>query len=367
MKAPRYHQDSVHAMRLVFAVAALMLAVAWASATRAQEPAGGEADRIHISASAAAGALIEKSPPVYPPIAKAAGVQGTVVLDVTIDKTGAVEDLKVVSGHPMLQQAALDAVKTWRYKPFQLNGDPVTAETTVNVIFALAPEGNNGGPAEPPAATGAASAAGEKPAFRVGGQSIAIPAPTGEMIEVGSDHRVLFEVIVPDVNRLVAAFLLQKDAAALGNSSSGVLTPYALVEVLRQGEFAEISGGDFKQLSTQMGQQLGAIMESSSKETQEEFDRRMKALNLDEKITYGQPVMLGTLFAEDNASGFGILAPVTMNGTSAKMVAAVILFRAKGRILFAYLYAKYESEATTDWVRKVSRQWADAILSANEE
>jgi protein TonB len=81
--------------------------------------------------------LIQKTTPIYPPIAKAARVQGTVVLQAQISKQGTIENLHVISGPAMLQQAALDAVKTWRYKPYLLNGEPVEVETTVNVIFTV--------------------------------------------------------------------------------------------------------------------------------------------------------------------------------------------------------------------------------------
>jgi protein TonB len=74
---------------------------------------------------------------MYPPIAKAARVSGTVVLQATISKTGAIENLTVTSGPAMLQQAALDAVRTWRYRPYLLNNEPVEVQTTVNVIFTL--------------------------------------------------------------------------------------------------------------------------------------------------------------------------------------------------------------------------------------
>jgi protein TonB len=74
---------------------------------------------------------------MYPPIAKAARVQGTVVLQATISKTGTIEGLHVISGPAMLQQAAMDAVRSWRYRPYLLNGDPVEVETTVNVVFTL--------------------------------------------------------------------------------------------------------------------------------------------------------------------------------------------------------------------------------------
>jgi len=93
--------------------------------------------KVNISAGVAVGMLIQKTPPIYPPIAKAARVSGTVVLQATISKTGSIENLHVVSGPAMLQQAALDAVKTWRYRPYLLNNEPVEVETTVNVIFTL--------------------------------------------------------------------------------------------------------------------------------------------------------------------------------------------------------------------------------------
>jgi protein TonB len=80
---------------------------------------------------------LRKTIPVYPPIAVAARVEGTVILQATIAKAGTIENLRVVSGPAMLQQAALDAVKNWVYRPYLLDGEPVEVETTVNVVFAL--------------------------------------------------------------------------------------------------------------------------------------------------------------------------------------------------------------------------------------
>ena len=90
-----------------------------------------------VSSGVATGLLIHKVPPAYPPIAKAARVSGTVVLQVTITKTGNVQDLHVVSGPPMLRQSAIDAVRTWRYKPYKLDNKPIDVETTINVVFSL--------------------------------------------------------------------------------------------------------------------------------------------------------------------------------------------------------------------------------------
>jgi protein TonB len=93
--------------------------------------------KVNISGGVAAGMLLQKTVPTYPPIAKAARVSGTVILQATISKTGTITNLKVVSGPAMLQGAATDAVRSWRYRPYLLNGEPVEVETTVNVVFTL--------------------------------------------------------------------------------------------------------------------------------------------------------------------------------------------------------------------------------------
>jgi len=91
--------------------------------------------RVALSSGVASGLLIQKTLPVYPAIAKAAQVAGTVVLQATISKAGTIQNLHVLSGPSMLRQSALDAVGTWRYRPYLLNGQPVEVETTVSVVF----------------------------------------------------------------------------------------------------------------------------------------------------------------------------------------------------------------------------------------
>jgi protein TonB len=93
--------------------------------------------KIAISSGVATGLLIQEVRPMYPPIAKAARQSGTVVLQATISKSGTIQNLKVVSGNAMLQSAALDAVRQWRYRPYMLNGEPVEVDTTINVVFNL--------------------------------------------------------------------------------------------------------------------------------------------------------------------------------------------------------------------------------------
>jgi protein TonB len=90
-----------------------------------------------IGGNVQAANLINAVKPVYPPLAKMARQQGTVKFEATISKDGTIEDLKVVSGPPLLIPAAMEAVKQWKYKPTLLNGDPVEVLTTIDVNFSL--------------------------------------------------------------------------------------------------------------------------------------------------------------------------------------------------------------------------------------
>ena len=83
------------------------------------------------------GNLIYKVQPIYPPLARVAHIQGAVMLRAVISRRGTIENLQVISGHPMLVRAAMDAVLQWRYRPYVLNGDPVEVETQVTVNFSL--------------------------------------------------------------------------------------------------------------------------------------------------------------------------------------------------------------------------------------
>ena len=81
--------------------------------------------------------MIKKVQPQYPPLAKSARVQGTVEFTAVISKEGKIENLKLVRGHPLLVNAAKEAVLQWRYKPTMLNGEPVEVVTDIIVNFTL--------------------------------------------------------------------------------------------------------------------------------------------------------------------------------------------------------------------------------------
>jgi len=107
------------------------------SSTPVAVPKVATPQRVRVSQGVSAGLLVRKVNPNYPPLARQARIQGQVILRAVISKDGSIEGLTLVSGHPMLAPAAIDAVKQWKYKPYLLNGEPVEVDTEVLVNFTL--------------------------------------------------------------------------------------------------------------------------------------------------------------------------------------------------------------------------------------
>ncbi len=146
--------NRVRRFALLAACAALGLATCCSALAFGLHPAAFPAaatpapQKVYISSGVAASRRIAGETPVYPPDAKKARIQGTVVLNATINRKGKVEKVDVVSGPQQLQQSSLDAVRTWRYKPYLLDGKTVAVHTQINVVYSL---GDGPGIPPPPA------------------------------------------------------------------------------------------------------------------------------------------------------------------------------------------------------------------------
>lgn len=113
---------------------ALVLVAGLTLAAMAQEPA----KQVRVGGDVQQAKLLRNTAPVYPVLAKRGRIEGTVKLQAVISKDGEVQKLETLSGHPVLSQAATDAVKQWKYRPTLLNGEPVEVITVIEVVFKLA-------------------------------------------------------------------------------------------------------------------------------------------------------------------------------------------------------------------------------------
>jgi protein TonB len=107
------------------------------SSTPVAVPKAVTPQRVRVSQGVTQGLLLRRIQPNYPPLARQARIQGSVLLQAEISKDGSIENLHLISGHPMLAPAAIEAVKQWKYKPYVLNGEPVEVETQITVNFTL--------------------------------------------------------------------------------------------------------------------------------------------------------------------------------------------------------------------------------------
>lgn len=207
----------------------------------------------------------------------------------------------------------------------------------------------------------------ETPTYRSGLKSIAIPPPTSDLNEVGSDYRVLLDTAVPYGNRLIAAYLLDADAANLRAGVTKGASRYAVVETLRGAEFAELDASSFQQISATLAKQYGTSQESplDMKSQQDELNHKRKAVGATDEITLDKPVQLGAFFSKPDAFCFGSIAVISGSGSSVKMVSASTTLRVQNRLLYTFVFAAYTGDDSVQWVRKTSEQWADAILKAN--
>ncbi|MGH9795841.1 MAG: energy transducer TonB [Candidatus Acidiferrales bacterium] len=118
----------------VSAVLSLGLAI-FAGSAFAQEQE--EVKRVRVGGDVQQAKLLKSNPPAYPVLARRARIEGTVRLQAVISKDGSVRKVEVISGHAVLAQAASEAVQQWRYKPTELNGEPVEVVTNIDVVFKL--------------------------------------------------------------------------------------------------------------------------------------------------------------------------------------------------------------------------------------
>jgi hypothetical protein len=204
--------------------------------------------------------------------------------------------------------------------------------------------------------------------YMIGNVPILIPSPVPQLTEVGPDYRMVLEVLVPDLHRLVAAFTPPGADLTLKKKGPKALSEYALVEVLRQAESTDVPPADFNKLVDAVARQMGTLVATSRTAQETEVNRKLKGLNLDaDALSADKPLHLGCLFSEPDAYGYGLVMPVPANGTTTAMVMGMSMVRTRNRVLFTYTYAAYKDQNTLKWIHSITEDWADAILSANRQ
>lgn len=202
--------------------------------------------------------------------------------------------------------------------------------------------------------------------MKAGGVELVLPAPSPGFAEVGDRLRTgVFELLAPSSNRLLSAYL---PAQYLADARAGKIAPtmdtYAMVQVPRRAEYADCTPEAFDSVLKGLVGGGPKLDTPEVKASLDEISLRLKALG-GKPIELGRPEMLGTIFQKKDAAAMAMLLSMKQGENAATMACGLAVFRVRQRLVFAYLYQKYGSPESVDWIRKNIEAWADAILAKN--
>jgi hypothetical protein len=203
------------------------------------------------------------------------------------------------------------------------------------------------------------------PEVKAGGVLLVLPAPPGDVVEVGDKLRsMFFELLVPGTNRLLTAYAPPSKIDIIGKVKDPGLDWYGMIEVPRPMEYTDFTPDAFERVINAMDSSSGKVAGEQAGDTMAEINLRLKQLGA-KPIEVGHPEMLGGLFRVTDAAGYGMLIAMKQEDKSLTMANGMAVLRVKQRLVFAYIYRKFESPETVALVRKDLRSWADSILAAN--
>lgn len=202
--------------------------------------------------------------------------------------------------------------------------------------------------------------------INVGGVSIKIPQIDSNFVEVGDENRKNMEILVPNTNKLLSAYVLTKDFPFLstGSNDENYMSSYAMIEVGKIIESVLVNSELFDKLVNFIGK--NDIFKSDNiKESEKEINRRLETID-SSKVKIGQPTPLGCFFSKKDLYGQGNLMAYEENGTTKVKAALLILVHVKTRCIMLYIYSNYKGNDTLNWLRNIGEKWGDKILKANQ-
>jgi len=210
----------------------------------------------------------------------------------------------------------------------------------------------------------------------VGGTEISIPAPEGfhEISKLSSETRDHFETFTPPDNRLLGVFLLEEDLGLLMKDETPDVRRYMLLQSYRKLEDYDLSRREFDELADSIKEQNNSLMQEVKREVESLLAATSEKLSEEYQTSVAfqvsNSVPLGVFLERRNAIGYANLTKyetaIEDEVENSTMIMSISLLRLKNRLLYAYVYERYETQESIDWVRKTSTQWAKAMLEANQ-
>ncbi len=211
--------------------------------------------------------------------------------------------------------------------------------------------------------------------IKIGKKNIYVPAPAGfhEISRLSPETRKLSETMTPPNNRLLAVFVSESDLGRIMKEESPEFGRYMFLQVYRKFENTDASSVLFRQFVDQIKKEQEILLEKVRYKVGPLLDnatgKLSKDLGISMKMKVGEQVSLGVFMEENDAVGFAVLSKVQVSVEGEKLdhliVSGVAIIRAKGKILYAYIYSNYQTQEDLEWIRNTLRRWVDKILISN--
>lgn len=202
--------------------------------------------------------------------------------------------------------------------------------------------------------------------INVGGVTIKIPLIDSSFVEVGFTNRKNMEILVPNTNKLLCAYVLAKDLPYLltGSNNENCLSKYSMIEVEKTLESKYVNSADFVTLVNYI-KKNDIFKIDMIKGAEKEINGRLEKLDLSH-LKLGQPTPLGCFFSKKDLFGQGFLMAYEENGVTKVTAKLSILIHVKTRYIMIIINSYYKGNETIKWLRIVGEKWGDKILKANQ-
>lgn len=211
-----------------------------------------------------------------------------------------------------------------------------------------------------PAATGDVACSA-----KAGDVAISIPSPDEGYSLAGSEYDKKLDLLVPNQNRLLCAFIANSDVKRLDTVTNWASSGYMMIEVSRSAENLDISPAQFQEVVSGIKEGMkGELFKGATDKVNEELGRKLKDAKQGSTVL-GKPITLGTLFESKDVYSFAMVMPVSNTSGTSNVGMVGVLLRIKEHLVFVYLYKEYTDENTIISLKKIAEKWSHQIQEAN--
>ena len=199
--------------------------------------------------------------------------------------------------------------------------------------------------------------------LNVGGKNIDFTLPDPGFLEVSNRYATVFNLFVPETNRLLCGFLTKSDVQKITDGKDPLMESYILVEISKEAEHLDCKPKDFKEVLASIGD-ISKIISSSSEDALKEVNQKLNTMDI-QSIQLNDPKSLGVLFSKEDAIASGMIFKVQQGELVRTYMCSMLITRLRERLVFIYLYKTFSGQTTVKEMISLTDKYSVALLTAN--